>query len=307
MWKSITLIFGILLLCAQQGSAEYYQSTNVIESQLLIDENDILSFSFPEQIGTAMINNTNYTVVIQVPSGTNVTGLTANYTLSPQADAFVGGELQESAATPNDFTYPVIYTIEAENGDLREWTVKVSETQLSNENDIISFSFPDQIGTATINGVYHSVMIEVANGSNIAELAASYTLSSQAEAFISGTLQENGVSSNDFTNPVIYTIVAENGDLQDWTITVNASVGINTLSKNEILVSPNPTNGVLNINFTDNNIQKLTISDLTGKQVIEKTSLPKKLQIDLSAFESGTYVISIQTDSELINTQIIKR
>ncbi|MCD4795523.1 MAG: T9SS type A sorting domain-containing protein [Bacteroidales bacterium] len=82
---------------------------------------------------------------------------------------------------------------------------------------------------------------------------------------------------------------------------------VNSIQNTGISVYPNPTNGIINFEFVNNNIQKLTISDITGKQIIEKTTIEQKEIIDLSSFVSGIYIISIQTDNEIFNTKIVKR
>jgi len=69
---------------------------------------------------------------------------------------------------------------------------------------------------------------------------------------------------------------------------------------------PNPTSRMINLDLSTNNIQKLTISDLTGKQIIEKTELQRNETIDLSGFENGIYLVSIHTGDEVITRKIIK-
>ncbi|MCD4794325.1 MAG: T9SS type A sorting domain-containing protein [Bacteroidales bacterium] len=54
------------------------------------------------------------------------------------------------------------------------------------------------------------------------------------------------------------------------------------------------------------NIQKLIISDITGKQLFEKITIKQNETIDLSNFENGIYIISIQTDKEIFTTKIVK-
>jgi len=73
-----------------------------------------------------------------------------------------------------------------------------------------------------------------------------------------------------------------------------------------INIYPNPTNGKINFDFAKNNIQKIMISDITGKQIIEKTVIQQNEQIDLSGFESGIYIISIQTYNKVLITKLIK-
>jgi len=76
--------------------------------------------------------------------------------------------------------------------------------------------------------------------------------------------------------------------------------------KQEIFCYPNPTNGLLNFEFAKNDIQQITISNLIGKTIIEKTTIEQNEMIDLSKFESGIYIIKIQTDNEIFTTKIVK-
>lgn len=284
-------------------------TVTVTEEPLLNNENEIITFSIPDQTFGAIINNTSHTVEVNVPNGTNLSNIIASFTISDVAEAYIGATMQESGVTGNDFTNTVIYSIHAENGSIQDWYISVNEEGVqNNENDILTYSFSEQTGVATINNTNHTVEIEVANGSNIGSLIASFSLSSQAEVSVGGTLQESSVTSNDFTSPVTYTIEAGNGDMQDWTITVTEDpLGIYKILENNVSVFPNPTNGIVNFRFNDNSIRKITISDITGKQIIEKTEIKQNEQINLSHSESGIYIISIQTDNEIYNTKIVKR
>ena len=107
---------------------------------------------------------------------------------------------------------------------------------------------------------------------------------------------------------VIWTITDnyDNFATCNFDVQVNAFVNIETLQQNGILIYPNPTNGILNFDFTDNNVQQIKISDLTGKTIIEKTEINQNEMIDLSSFESGIYIIKIQTDNEIFTTKIVK-
>jgi len=90
--------------------------------------------------------------------------------------------------------------------------------------------------------------------------------------------------------------------------------GIETLKENNITIYPNPTSGILNFEFAGNNIQKITISDIAGKQLIDtstslsksKTEIQQNETIDLSGFESGIYILTIQTVNEMLISKIVK-
>ncbi len=58
---------------------------------------------------------------------------------------------------------------------------------------------------------------------------ATFSISSQASIAINSIDQVSGVTANNFTNPVTYTVTAENGATQDWVVTVSEA-GISVIS-----------------------------------------------------------------------------
>ncbi len=91
------------------------------------------------------------------------------------------------------------------------------------EAEILTYSLgiPPQTGEAVIDAVKHTVYIEVEYETELTDLVASFTLSEGATATVDGDDQETGVTPNDFSKPVTYTIASEDGEIvQDWIITV---------------------------------------------------------------------------------------
>lgn len=206
----------IYTITAQDGSV---QNWTVTVNVALNDQNDILSFSFAEQTVNATVNATEHTVNIEVEYGTNLTQLVAAFTLSPDAIAKIGTTDQTSGTTVNDFTSDVVYTIVAQNGDEQNWTVSVT-VALNNENNILSYSMTEQSASATINTTEHTVTLQVVPGTSLTSLIATYTLSGDANAYVNEVEQISGTSTNDFTNPVVYKVVAQDGTEQNWSVTV---------------------------------------------------------------------------------------
>ncbi|NLI71060.1 MAG: hypothetical protein GX364_09380 [Firmicutes bacterium] len=85
---------------------------------------------------------------------------------------------------------------------------------------ITSFSFPEQTGPAVIDAENRTVCIEVERGTDLAGLKAEFTLSEGATAYVNEIEQQSGETENDFSNPVIYTVKAEDGSTADWVVTV---------------------------------------------------------------------------------------
>jgi hypothetical protein len=96
---------------------------------------------------------------------------------------------------------------------------------------IESFSIPGQ-KSCTIDTINFLISVEMPHGTNRSSLVASYTLSPGAFAKVSGKLQYPRISNNDFTNPVIYTVHAENRTVQqEWTVVIhNAKIQANFIS-----------------------------------------------------------------------------
>jgi hypothetical protein len=131
------------------------------------------------------------------------------------------------------------------------------------------------------------------------------------------------VVENDFTNTATLAgaQIPEGANTITWTITDHAgnentcsfditvtafSDGVEKLQQKGISIYPNPTTGIVNFEFTDTHIQQINISDITGNQIVEKTQIQQSETLDLSGFESGIYVISIQTDKEILTIKIVK-
>lgn len=86
----------------------------------------ILSYSFAEQTGVAVIDTAAKTVNIEVEYGTDVTALVATFSLSEGATAAVGATPQVSGTTANNFTSPVTYVVTALDASTQNWTVTVT-------------------------------------------------------------------------------------------------------------------------------------------------------------------------------------
>ena len=65
--------------------------------------------------------------------------------------------------------------------------------------------------------------------------------------------------------------------------------------KIKILATPNPTNGLVNIDIPNWDDVQLNISvfDVLGKYILNKTINQRKTQLDLSRLSSGMYILTI--------------
>ena len=89
-------------------------------------------------------------------------------------------------------------------------------------------------------------------------------------------------------------------------ISIDGTVNIENNNNSEIIIYPNPTNGIINIILPDNKfIANLEISDITGKIIYSQQLKNKKNIIDLSNYKSGIYFATIIFNNSVVNTKFI--
>jgi Secretion system C-terminal sorting domain/SprB repeat/Periplasmic copper-binding protein (NosD)/Ig-like domain CHU_C associated len=191
-------------------------------------EKEFLSYGFINLDVDGTIDNTIHTINFTVPEATDITNLIAEFTYSTGATVKIGDLVQESGVTSNDFTSPVVYSIEAEDGSIQNWTVTVTVTQpLSSENDFLFYAF-DQSITTLIDTSNHTVTSEVYANTDLSSLTANFVSSQNSVVMINDSIQESGITANNFTVPVTYTIMAEDSSLQEWTVSVIITETLNS-------------------------------------------------------------------------------
>nr|WP_319401653.1 T9SS type A sorting domain-containing protein [uncultured Carboxylicivirga sp.] len=158
--------------------------------------------------------------------------------------------------------------------------------------------FLDQTDYYTVKGTEFDP-IETNDNCGVASITNDYNNSSSLE----GSQFSVGVTTVNW-------IITDDAGLVNscsFDVTIGIKLGTQTIDPEEISIFPNPTHGVFNINFSDHKIQKLLISDITGKKIFEKSDVMQKEVIDLSGFHSGIYIISILSNKQMIIKKIVKK
>ena len=106
------------------------------------------------------------------------------------------------------------------------------------------------------------------------------------------------------------------GALNDWSIEIcsEAALGVdkNPTALESVLVYPNPSDGLFNVELqsNQNNDIKISIYDVRGRIIFEQryaNSLRFEQTIDLSLVDSGIYIMEISDGKNKINRRIIKQ
>lgn len=275
---------------------------------------DILSFNIPQQIKETLIDSMNHTVKIEVELGTNVSKLTPTFILADGASATIDGMEQVSSVTENDFTDPITYTIHAYSEGSEEWVVIIKALNI--ETEVKSFSIPEQASEPSIDLAAHTIGIEADFGTDLTSVVPTFSLSLGATAEVDKIVQVSGSTPNNFTSPVTYKIIAENGfNIQDWTVTISTITGLNSslISPYVGIPYPNPYSNSVNIPFiTVNEFAKIhiTMIDIFGTSLFkgyiqQPSSRNFNYVLDMNSLgtkiSSGIYILEIEIK---INAQV---
>ncbi len=156
-------------------------------------------------------------ISVTVPFGTNVTALVATFTTTGAGVPTISGVNQTSGSTANDFTAPVTYTVTAADNTTATYIVTVT-VAANTAKAITAYSLAGVTGT--ISG--SAIAVTMPSGTNVTALIATFTTTG-ASVKIGTTAQLSANTSNNFTNPVAYTVTAADASTATYTVTVTVS------------------------------------------------------------------------------------
>ena len=123
---------------------------------------------------------------------------------------------------------------------------------------------------------------------------------------VAGTLMPQGVHIISLSTQDISGFTAE----CEFTLTVIDNLGSqNTTALRAIKVYPNPANDVINLSNPQNiNLRNVSIYDMTGRLIITKDlqAASQQSTIDISALQSGNYLLFIKSTYGQITKQLLK-
>jgi hypothetical protein len=179
----------------------------------------LTAFSFTAQAAAGSIDESNKTIAVTVPYGADVTKLVASLTTTG-ATVKVGSTVQASGSSVNDFTSPVSYVITAADGSFASYIVTVTVADASTvAKAITAFSIASPAVIGVIDQGAMSIKAFVPYGTAITTLTALFTTTG-ASVTVGSTVQQSGMTVNDFTNPLAYTVTAKDGSTATYTVRV---------------------------------------------------------------------------------------
>ncbi|MFT3903068.1 MAG: CotH kinase family protein [Niabella sp.] len=117
-------MFSVFVSCSDKKGEDITNLSSVSKLESFSLDPALNAGADLEEVVTGVITNQNITV--SVPYGASLTGLTATFSYSG-ASVKVGNVVQVSGVTKNDFSNPIVYSIIAENGAKKDYTVTVTK------------------------------------------------------------------------------------------------------------------------------------------------------------------------------------
>lgn len=173
---------------------------------------------------------------------------------------------------------------------------------LSSEKEITAFTTNGIVGQAIINSANGTISLNVSNTTDVTSLSPIISVSNFA------SINPNSGTPRNFTNPLTYTVTAQDASTKQWTVTITKlTTGLNNISLSEsINIYPNPTTDQLFIDLKNFKglVNSISLFDIQGKEVFRDDNITND-NLQLNNLNDGIYVVHIETDQGAINRKVI--
>jgi mannan endo-1,4-beta-mannosidase len=165
----------------------------------------------------------------------------------------------------------------------------------SQSSRIILFNTSGSLGT-NISG--RNITVEVQGSVDRTNIVASFSTSPGSTVWIGAVEQISGVTSNDFTLPLTYTVLAQDGESSaDYIVKmIESTTDITEDTEIGFRIYPNPVNVVLHIDNWEYSV--IEIFHTNGSLVLSKENLIFGVSsIDVSGLPAGVYFLKLSNNN----------
>lgn len=197
---AILLLFLSVSSCSKEGDS----------TPELRDGNDITAFTVTSDGVNLQVTISGTTISVVAPhTVASAEGLSLGAAISP------GASIAPNPTSISSLTNPVTFTVTAENGDRQTYTVSFRRT-LSPENDVLGvlLTYEAEELEANVDLSANQITRELPNNWRLNAVSATFTISELA------TISPDPTTITDYSNPVTYTVTAEDGTARDYEMTL---------------------------------------------------------------------------------------
>lgn len=114
----------------------------------------------------------------------------------------------------------------------------------------------------------------------------------------------NGDVIVDVPENIVGDIVGNRNTSSTWSIVFTGNTGINDFNKAGIKIYPNPNQGRFTVSSKEE-MKRIIITDISGRKILSKELHNNDVNIDLSQYAKGMYLISINVNSKILQAKIL--
>jgi hypothetical protein len=264
----------------------------------LNSESNLLTYNFKTAVNAGLtqeiatvISGANASAI--VPFGINVSQLKADFSLSPGAELFIDNVKQTSGINEVDYSNSILVTVVSEN-KLARTNYMVTVDATNTEAKFLSYAVTNQFSPTVIADLGKTVQVLVNNNATLSALVPVFQVSQNATTTIGTYRQDSGETTLNYTAPVEYNIMAQNGTFQKWIISIDRAKPVITLLGN-VVVSLSQGCSYIEAGFSaiDNLNKNITSMVLTSGT------------LDVNVV--GQYVLTYRVSDDLNNESFITR
>ena len=131
-------------------------------------------------------------------------------------------------------------------------------------------------------------------------------------AFGDGGFSNDKNPNHEYIEPGNYTVSLEvsgpgGNDTEVKIDYILIPVGLNEESQNLVIIYPNPTDNLVNIQFSNQAHRTIHIKNMSGRVVISKNTNRKQMIISLSKLSSGVYTFEIDDGKSIFTQKVIRK
>ena len=255
---------------AQSGAETYYNVYVTMDAPLtekVLSAFNVTNVAYCQGLNispaTYSIAGTGTTAIaISVKAGTSLTNLSYSFTVSATATvtATNGTPVKNGTSVTGtaNFTTPVTFTVKAQDNSTQTYVVTVTPRAVNSAKQLTKYNLKNPGGVADLEGVINetakTVDVWVPWGTSVTALVGVFEINNATNAFAGGAIlthseladgvvdkqviQTTGVTANDFTTPVAFTVIAEDCSTVEYFVTVR--------------MIPNTDTGISGFNFVTN-------------------------------------------------------
>jgi hypothetical protein len=214
LWWSVEYV-AIVLMCTVLLGLMGCKESDPLSSEKEITEFSITLNKDETTSHPGEIDPVSRTIVVPLPPNTPVVWLVPAVTISDLA------KVSPASGMEYDFSAPVKYVVTAEDGSTQDYlvTVKVERTT---GKDITKFELRQSDGTVVVGVTTNqNIVVTVDQGTDLTRLVPVFTVSPNASVTDdAGDAVTSEAQVADFTNPVYYTVTAQDGSTKEYTVIV---------------------------------------------------------------------------------------